>query len=102
MLQAAEHSAGGPLTLRLSRRAMKTIGRAPTSDFAVDAPLVSRTHCRLSVSEADELEVVDLGSTNGTFVNGRRVERSVLVPGDRLQVGRMEFVVARDEMQNEE
>jgi pSer/pThr/pTyr-binding forkhead associated (FHA) protein len=44
---------------------------------------------------AGELEVLDLRSTNGTFVNGRRVHRSPLAHGDRLGVGRVELAVER-------
>ena len=47
----------------------------PRADFIVDAALVSRLHCRLTAG-ATELEVVDLESTNGTFVNGERVDRA--------------------------
>ena len=77
-----------------SLAAIKTIGRAPRADFIVDAALVSRVHCRLTAGAA-ELEVVDLESTNGTYVNGARVERAVLKNGDTLGVGKVEFVVSR-------
>jgi len=73
---------------------MKTIGRAPNADFIVDATLVSRLHCRLSAG-ATELQVEDLESTNGTFVNGERVERAALKIGDRLGVGEVEFLISR-------
>jgi len=73
---------------------MKTIGRAPNADFIVDATLVSRLHCRLS-DGATELQVEDLESTNGTFVNGERVERAALKSGDRLGVGEVEFLISR-------
>jgi pSer/pThr/pTyr-binding forkhead associated (FHA) protein len=73
---------------------MKTIGRAPNADFIVDATLVSRLHCRLSAG-ATELQVEDLESTNGTYVNGERVERAALKSGDRLGVGEVEFLISR-------
>jgi pSer/pThr/pTyr-binding forkhead associated (FHA) protein len=58
---------------------------------------VSRLHCRLTADRSDQLIVEDLDSTNGTIVNGRRVKRSLLRAGDRLKVGRVEFVIqARD------
>jgi pSer/pThr/pTyr-binding forkhead associated (FHA) protein len=81
-------------TFRMLPGAVKTIGRAPRADFIVDAPLVSRVHCRLSAGAA-ELEVEDLSSTNGIFVNDQRVTRAVLRSGDRLRVGRVLFVIAR-------
>jgi pSer/pThr/pTyr-binding forkhead associated (FHA) protein len=49
-------------------------------------------HCRLTAG-ATELEVVDLESTNGTYVNGERTERAALKTGDRLGVGRVELLV---------
>ena len=81
-----------PFTFRILPGSIKTVGRAPRADFIVDAALVSRLHCRLTAG-ASELEVVDLDSTNGTFVNGTRTTRAVLKEGDRLGVGRVELVV---------
>jgi pSer/pThr/pTyr-binding forkhead associated (FHA) protein len=79
-------------TFRLGVGAVKTVGRAPRADFVVDAALVSRLHCRLTATDAD-LEVVDLSSTNGTFVNDKRVDKAHLSAGDRLRVGRLELMV---------
>ena len=87
--------ASDALTFRLRPGAIKTIGRAPRADFIVDAALVSRLHCRISATD-DNLEVVDLSSTNGTFVNGKRVKNARLAAGDRLRVGRVELLVDRD------
>jgi ABC transport system ATP-binding/permease protein len=89
-----EQPADSPFTFRILPGSIKTIGRAPRADFRVDAALVSRLHCRLTAGAA-ELEVIDLDSTNGTFVNGARVERALLKTGDRLGVGKVEFVVSR-------
>jgi pSer/pThr/pTyr-binding forkhead associated (FHA) protein len=82
------------LKFRLGPGAIKTVGRAPRADFIVDAALVSRIHCRIT-ADAEKLEVVDLKSTNGTYVNGKRVQRAELQIGDRLRVGRVELVVGR-------
>jgi pSer/pThr/pTyr-binding forkhead associated (FHA) protein len=84
-----------PITLRLAPGSVKTIGRAPAADFIVDAPLISRVHCRLTAERSDQLVVEDLGSTNGTMVNDQRTDRSVLRTGDRLRVGRVEFTIGR-------
>ena len=81
------------LTFRLLPGSLKTMGRAPRADFVVDAALVSRVHCRFTLSDAGNLELEDLGSTNGTFVNGRKVQKILLNDGDKLTVGRVEFVV---------
>jgi pSer/pThr/pTyr-binding forkhead associated (FHA) protein len=85
-----------PLTFRIPSGKVKTIGRAPAADFNVDAGMVSRVHCRLS-ARATDLEVTDLESTNGTYVNGQRVAQALLVDGDQLGVGRVTFRVSRDE-----
>jgi len=73
---------------------VKTVGRAPRADFIVDAALVSRLHCRITAT-ADKLEVVDLKSTNGTFVNGKRVHKGHVADGDTLRVGRVELTVQK-------
>ena len=84
------------LTLRLPSGAIKTLGRTARADFIVEAALVSRLHCRLTADASDQLVVEDIGSTNGTQVNGRKVKRAVLKGGDRLKVGRIEFTVEQD------
>ena len=84
-------------TFRLLPNGVKTIGRAAGADFILDAALVSRVHCRVSVSADGDLDVKDLDSTNGTFVNGSRVSIARLIPGDRLQVGRVELIALKDE-----
>jgi pSer/pThr/pTyr-binding forkhead associated (FHA) protein len=91
---ATDGQADTPFTFRILPGSIKTIGRSSGAEFIVDAGLVSRIHCRLTAG-ATELEVVDLDSTNGTFVNGQRVQRARLNHGDRLGVGRVELVVAR-------
>ena len=81
-------------TFRLKSGAIKTVGRAPRADFILDVALVSRLHCRLTAGD-DALEVVDLKSTNGTFVNDKRVEKASLATGDKLRIGRVEMKVER-------
>ena len=85
-------------TFRILPGNERTIGRATGADFIVDAALVSRVHCRLTALAGGELEIKDLESTNGTYVNGERIETARrLTPGDRLQVGRVELVALREE-----
>ena len=81
---------------RILPGAVRTLGRATGADFILDAALVSRVHCRLTVLPDGQLEVRDLESTNGTFVNGERVAVAQLAPGDRLQIGRVELVALRE------
>ena len=83
-------------TFRILPGGVRTLGRATGADFSLDAALVSRVHCRLVALPGGELEVRDLESTNGTFVNGKRVQRARLESGDRLQIGRVELVALRD------
>lgn len=82
-----------PFLFRILPNSFKTLGRAPQADFVVDAALVSRIHCRFTLDDRDRLDVEDLGSTNGTWVNGRRVMRAPLLVGDTVTVGRVEFRV---------
>ncbi len=70
------------------------VGRHLRSRILLDDITVSRRHCRLTV-EGGRVTVEDEGSTNGTYVNGARMESSRLHPGDRLMVGRFHLVVVR-------
>ena len=83
-------------TFRILPGNERTIGRATGADFIVDAALVSRVHCRVTALPGGELEIRDLESTNGTYVNGERIETARLAPGDRLQVGRVELIAMRE------
>jgi len=62
------------------------IGRLPGCGVVLDDTNVSRRHAQVALDDGDVV-VTDLGSTNGTFVNGRRVTRSSIHPGDELTVG---------------
>src|SRR5205809_5102140 len=63
------------------------IGRNPDCALRVEADLVSREHARLTIN-FDHALIEDLGSSNGTFVNGQRVtDATRLWPGQRIQVG---------------
>lgn len=62
------------------------IGRAPQCDLPIEDDLVSRHHCKITWIN-DTAELIDLASTNGTLLNGRKVERSFLQEGDQIQVG---------------
>ena len=83
-------------TYRILPGDIRTIGRATGADFILDAALVSRVHCRLTALADGGLEIRDLDSTNGTFLNGQRIETARLSPGDRVQVGRVELVALKD------
>jgi len=67
------------------------IGRGKENSLVISDARVSRFHCRIEPTEQG-WEIVDLGSRNGTFVNGRSVMRKVLLDGDRIEIGGKEFV----------
>jgi pSer/pThr/pTyr-binding forkhead associated (FHA) protein len=81
-------------TFRMDSGSVRTIGRSTGAEFILDAPLVSRLHCQLSATD-QTLQVKDLDSTNGTFVNGRRITFAKLLQGDRLRVGRVELRISK-------
>ena len=64
------------------------IGRGRGADVILAEPTISRAHAAIGYEE-DAFFVQDLGSTNGTLVNGAREERSVLKNGDELQMGKL-------------
>jgi sigma-B regulation protein RsbU (phosphoserine phosphatase) len=77
--------ASGPHTVELTRETT-TLGRSPNQSIVLFEASVSRQHASILFS-GGAFEVQDLGSTHGTFLNGQRVERSNLSPGDTLQLG---------------
>ena len=69
-----------------------TIGRKPHNDIQIDNLAVSGEHAVI-VTILNDSFLEDLGSTNGTIVNGKTVNRSVLREGDTLTIGRVDFLV---------
>lgn len=82
----------GPLTGQVfSVAAESSIGRDTTNTIALaEDTAVSRRHARVS-SNAGQIEIIDEGSSNGTFVNGARVDRQVLRPTDEVLIGHSLF-----------
>ena len=65
-----------------------TIGRDPGNDLTLDHPQISRFHARLQLLSPDMLQVTDLNSTNGTFVDGKQLKGTATVPaGATLSFG---------------
>ena len=82
---------GGEFPLKSNREV--TIGRGSEHDMVLDEDMVSRSHARILTFDG-QVVVEDVGSTNGTLVNGERVERYVLKSGDQILIGQslLEFV----------
>ncbi len=88
----------GPETFEIAPGRKFLLGRGPSSDFPVPDPTISRQHAELQLI-GEELELSDLGSSNGTLVNGKRITRSRAKPFDQITFGRASFRLepARDE-----
>jgi Inner membrane component of T3SS, cytoplasmic domain/zinc-ribbon domain len=72
-------------------RDLVTVGRHPASDIFLDDITVSRGHVEFR-REHDRFWINDVGSLNGTYVNGVRTERQVLSTGDALQIGKFKLI----------
>ncbi|MFB7614208.1 FHA domain-containing protein [Kitasatospora sp. NPDC056181] len=101
--QAPRHDAGGPqpTMIRSLSAGMNTvrIGRALDNDIVVSDLQVSRHHAELRQLPDGRYEIVDLGSHNGIFLNGMRVQRQLMGPQDRLTVGHSSFVLVGEQLQ---
>jgi pSer/pThr/pTyr-binding forkhead associated (FHA) protein len=75
--------------------AVTVIGRRQDCDLCIPLMIISRKHCELNQDQG-KLTIRDLGSRNGTFVNGLQIENSRLDAGDRLNIGPLIFAVQID------
>lgn len=71
-----------------------TVGRSEEANIFLDDITVSRKQARLQL-EGDTLVIEDVGSTNGTYVNGVRTDRAELQPGDEVILGKYHLILAR-------
>lgn len=71
-----------------------TVGRGPENDICIDDPNASRRHCQIEPLGAGLYRVVDLESTNGTYLNGDRVTSMVLEPDDFITIGQVTVLYA--------
>lgn len=76
--------------VQLLNKPVMVIGRAPDSEICLQLPSISRRHACLRVGR-DVVILEDLGSTNGCYVNGKRVKRQLLKDGDKLEIGDVMF-----------
>ena len=72
-----------------------TIGRVDDNTFPITEPSVSSHHCEVLL-RGNEVFVKDLGSTNGTFINGQKITEGVLKPGQILRLGQIEVRLESD------
>jgi general secretion pathway protein A len=84
-------SDGKTLVERELRPGRMVIGRTADNDLQIDSKFISRHHCQI-VTQADSCLIEDLNSTNGIFVQSKRVRRHNLNDGDVVQVGQHEIM----------
>ncbi|MFG2503183.1 FHA domain-containing protein [Streptomyces sp. NPDC048441] len=88
-----------PTTVRPLPARTVRIGRADDNDLVIDDLVVSRRHAELRVLADGTYEIVDLGSHNGTYLNGQPVARAPVAPGDIVGVGHRAYCLMGDELQ---
>jgi Nif-specific regulatory protein len=100
---ASLHAIAGPLQGAIFRLLQEevNIGRLPFNQLCVGDPSVSRQHC-LIVRQHDGFRIRDLGSNNGTFVNGNRIDECILADGDKIRIGDTIFRFALKETAQED
>ncbi|NJP53277.1 FHA domain-containing protein [Streptomyces sp. SBST2-5] len=96
---ALTHTFRQPTSVRPLPTRTVRIGRAPDNDLVVDDLMVSRHHAELHVHADGGYEIVDLGSHNGTYLNGVPVQRHEVAQGDIVGVGHSDFCLIGDELQ---
>jgi pSer/pThr/pTyr-binding forkhead associated (FHA) protein len=74
--------------LGLNRLGSYTIGRRTGNDLSISDKSISRKHCRIDF-DGENFWLIDCGSHNGTYVNGRRVSRCMLYDGDLIRLGKV-------------
>ena len=96
LLTRTTAAAFGEGTIELDDAALVTFGRGASADISLDRPIASALHASVSV-ERGKVFVRDLGSTHGTFVDGRRIERAVEIsPGTIVQIADQRYRLAPD------
>jgi hypothetical protein len=94
LILIGEGEASEGLRLRLAQLS-SLIGRNPACDFPLDHTSISRQHCLLQITDRG-LHVRDLGTTNGTRVNGIVLTEGYINVGDELSMGHLSFIVEKD------
>jgi len=91
-----EGEIAGTLTVTVKGEAIGTfditaapiiVGRDPRSDVAIKSETVSKSHLKI-IPKGEQFFIVDLGSTNGTYVNGEKITETLVTPDDMVQLGK--------------
>ena len=98
-LPAATGTFRQPTSVRPLPARMVRIGRGGDNDLVVDDLIVSRRHAELRALPDGTYEIVDLGSHNGTFLNGQPVTRAAIDAGDIVGIGHSAFCLVGDQLQ---
>jgi hypothetical protein len=96
MATLVANNAEVPVSRVLLRAGMNTLGRAEGNHHVIPHASVSSRHCEMILTEGLIL-VRDLGSTNGTFVDGKQIAQAPLADGQRLRLGNVEYLVEAPE-----
>jgi pSer/pThr/pTyr-binding forkhead associated (FHA) protein len=92
---------GGEQEFEISKSEI-TVGRGQTNDIVIQDVKMSRAHARFEFGAAGEVMVVDAGSTNGVRLNGNKVEKAVIQPGDVIQMGESQIQYAKASKEDDE
>ncbi|MER5183529.1 FHA domain-containing protein [Streptomyces sp. NPDC002896] len=96
---AATGTFRSPTTVRPLPARTVRIGRADDNDLVVDDLVVSRRHAELHAHHDGTYEIIDLGSHNGTFLNGQPVDHAQVSEGDIVGIGHTAFCLVGDQLQ---
>ncbi len=93
VLRLVPLAGGAALTVDTAARGTVRIGRGSDADLIIDRDTISKIHIAISRDASDRAWVEDRNSTNGTFLDGKRITRAELKPGGKLRLGDVELLV---------
>ena len=73
---------------------MNILGRMNSADIQIKDPYVSRKHLSIDLISDNSLTLMDLGSSNGLYVKGKKVPNAILSEGDRFIVGKTQLTIS--------
>ena len=92
--------AGGAQEFEVSKSEI-TVGRGQTNDIVIMDTKMSRLHARFEFTAGGEVTVIDIGSTNGVRVNGNKIDKALIKPGDVIQMGESQIRYERSSEEDE-